>query len=120
MKTEEPATQQPEVKKAALSEQVQQEIERPAPELSAVEAGKNDGTRYGYQLVGEWYVKKSETKKPPKFSPLSSEKMIEKWTADAAKLGYKKTSDQAAYATAKRHALDETFRKGTGTKLNWE
>jgi hypothetical protein len=117
-KTEEPAAQ-PEVKKAsALPEQVQQEIERPAPKLSAVEAGKNDGTRYGYQLVGEWYVKKSETKKAPKFSPLSSEKMIEKWTADAAKLGYKKTSDQAAYATAKRHALDETFRKGTGTKLN--
>jgi Domain of unknown function (DUF4352) len=112
---------QPEVKEeAAQPEQVKQEGEKPAPKLSATEVGKKDGMRYGYQLVGEWCVKKNETKKAPKFNPLSSEKMMRDRTAYAAKLGYKTSSEQASYAAAKRHALDETFRKGTGTKLNWD
>jgi hypothetical protein len=111
---------QPEVKEeAAQPEQVEQE-EKPAPKLNATEAGKKDGMRYGYQLVGQWYVKKNETKKAPKFNPLSSEKMMRDWTASAAKLGYKTSGEQATYAAAKRHALDEIFRKGTGTKLNWD
>jgi hypothetical protein len=105
---------------AARAEQLEQEGEKPAPKLSATEAGKKDGMRYGYQLVGEWYVKKNETKKAPKFNPLSSEKMMREWTAYAAKQGYKTASQQASYAAAKRHALDETFRKGTGTKLTWD
>jgi hypothetical protein len=65
-------------------------------------------------------LKKNETKKAPKFNPLSSEKMMREGTAYAAKRGYQTSSEQATYAAAKRHALDETFRKGTGTKLNWD
>jgi hypothetical protein len=102
------------------AEQPEQEGEKPSPTLSATEAGKKDGTRYGHQLVGQWYVRKNETKKTPNFKPLSSQKKTEQWIADAAKAGYKTPSEQAAYATAKKQAVDETFRKGTGTKLNWD
>jgi hypothetical protein len=48
-----------------------------------------------------WYVKKNSTKKAPKYNPLSAKKMMERSAADAAKLGYKKPSDQASYAAAR-------------------
>jgi hypothetical protein len=34
------------------------------------------GECYGYQLVDQWYVKKNETKKVPKFNLLSTEKIM--------------------------------------------
>jgi hypothetical protein len=103
-------------------EQPEQEGGKSSPTLSATETVKKDGTRYGHQLVGLWYVRKNEneTEKTPNFNPLSSQKMTEKWIEEAAKAGYKTSSEQAAYATAKRQAVDETFRKGTGTKLIWD
>jgi len=119
-KAEPPTPKITEKQPTSQAEQPEQEGEKPSPTLSATEAGKKDGTRYGHQLVGQWYVRKNETKKTPNFKPFSSQKMTEQWIADAAKAGYRTASEQAAYATAKKQAVDETFRKGTGTKLNWD
>ena len=119
-KAEPPTPKIAEQQATSQAEQPEQEGEKPSPTLSATEAGKKDGTRYGHQLVGQWYVRKNETKKTPKFNPLSSQKLTEKWIADATKKGYKTPGEQAAYAAAKKQAVDETFRKGTGTKLNWD
>jgi hypothetical protein len=119
-KTQPPAPNITEKQATSQGEQLEQAGEKPTTTLSATEAGKKAGTRYGHQLVGQWYVRKNETKKTPKFKPLSSEKMTEQWVAEAAKAGYKTPSEQAAYAAAKKQAVDETFRKGTGTKLNWD
>ncbi len=41
------------------------------------------------------------------------------WIEEAARADYKTSNEQAAYAAAKKETLDETFRKGTGTNINW-
>lgn len=103
-----------------MTEQSEPAQEKPQIKLTAAEAGTKAGIRYGKFLVGAWYVKKNETKKAPGFKPFPSGKLIEKWIGDAANLGYKSPSEQAAYAAAKRQAVDETFQQGTGTKMKWD